>query len=138
MNPAIDLPLWAAIPAAFFLVVGATLTLIGSYGLARIKTFYERLHAPTLGTSWGVAGIALCSMIVSSVVNGRPIIHELLIAVFIMITTPVTLMLLGRAVLYRQQAERAEEQAARAALERAEEALDPDHGEAPKDPEERA
>ena len=36
MNPAIDLPLWAAIPAAAFLVIGATLALIGSFGLARI------------------------------------------------------------------------------------------------------
>lgn len=129
MNPAVDIPLWAAIPAAFFLVIGATLALIGSFGLARIPTFLERLHAPTLGTSWGVAGIAICSMIVSTVVTGRPIIHELLIAVFIMITTPVTLMLLGRAVLYRQQAEKAEAEQKRAALERAERALDPDRAE---------
>ena len=64
-------------------------------------------------------------MIVSTVVTGRPIIHELLIAIFIMITTPVTLMLLGRAVLYRHQAEKAEAEMKRAALERAERALDP-------------
>jgi len=125
MNPAIDLPLWAAIPAATFLVIGATLALIGSFGLARISTFFERLHAPTLGTSWGVAGIAICSMIVSTFVTGKPVIHELLIAIFIMITTPVTLMLLGRAVLYRHKAEKAEAEQKRAALERAERALDP-------------
>ena len=41
------LPLWAAIPAAAFLVLGASLALIGSFGLLRLPTFYERIHAPT-------------------------------------------------------------------------------------------
>lgn len=102
-----QLPLWAAIPAAIFLVIGATLTLIGSYGLWKLPSFYERLHAPTLGTSWGVAGIALASVLVFSVLTGRPVLHDLLIALFVTITTPVTLMLLGRAVLFRDEAEKA-------------------------------
>jgi multicomponent K+:H+ antiporter subunit G len=96
-------PLWAAIPAALFLVVGAGLTLIGSIGLARLPTFYERIHAPTLGTSWGTAGIVLASMIVFSVIEGRPVLHEVLIGFFVSITTPVTLMLLGRATVYRDR-----------------------------------
>lgn len=97
------LPLWAAIPAAFFLVLGASLALIGSFGLLRLPTFYERLHAPTLGTSWGVAGIILASIIVFSVIEGRLVLHELLIGFFVTVTTPVTLMLLGRAALYRDR-----------------------------------
>lgn len=97
------LPLWAAIPAALFLVVGAGLTLIGSFGLLRLATFYERIHAPTLGTSWGTAGIVLASIIVFSVAGTRPVLHELLIGFFVSITTPVTLMLLGRATLYRDR-----------------------------------
>jgi multicomponent K+:H+ antiporter subunit G len=96
-------PLWAAIPAALFLLIGAGLTLIGSIGLARLPTFYERIHAPTLGTSWGTAGIVLASMIVFSVIEGRPVLHEVLIGFFVSITTPVTLMLLGRATVYRDR-----------------------------------
>jgi multicomponent K+:H+ antiporter subunit G len=96
-------PLWAAIPAALFLLMGAGLTLIGSIGLARLPTFYERIHAPTLGTSWGTAGIVLASMIVFSVIEGRPVLHEVLIGFFVSITTPVTLMLLGRATVYRDR-----------------------------------
>jgi multicomponent K+:H+ antiporter subunit G len=96
-----DLPLWAAIPAAFFLVLGATLTLIGSYGLVRLASFYERIHAPTLGTSWGTAGIVLASMLLASVDEGHVVLHEILIGFFVTITTPVTLMLLGRAAIYR-------------------------------------
>ena len=67
----------------------------------RLPTFYERIHAPTLGTSWGTAGIVLASMIVFSVTEARPVLHEVLIGFFVSVTTPVTLMLLGRAAVYR-------------------------------------
>jgi multicomponent K+:H+ antiporter subunit G len=97
------IPLWAAIPAAFFLVLGAGLTLIGTIGLARLPSFYTRLHAPTLGTSWGTGGIVLASLIVSTFIEGRPVLHDLLIGLFVTVTTPVTLMLLGRATLYRDK-----------------------------------
>jgi multicomponent K+:H+ antiporter subunit G len=103
MNHLAEVPLWAAIPAAFFLVVGAGLALIGSFGLATLGSFYERIHAPTLGTSWGTAGVVIASIIVSSLTEGRPVLHELLIGFFVSVTTPVTLMLLGRATLYRDK-----------------------------------
>lgn len=96
-----DIPLWAAIPAALLLVLGSGLTLLGNIGLLRLPTFYERIHAPTLGTSWGTLGIVLASAIVFTMTEGRLVLHELLIGVFVSLTTPVTLMLLGRAALYR-------------------------------------
>jgi multicomponent K+:H+ antiporter subunit G len=103
MNHLADVPLWAAIPAAAFLLIGAGLTLIGSIGIVRLPSFYERIHAPTLGTSWGAAGVVLASIIVLSVTEGRPVLHEVLIGFFISVTTPVTLMLLGRAALDREE-----------------------------------
>ena len=106
MSHAADLPLWAAILAAALLLFGAGLALIGAVGLLRLPTFYERIHAPTLGTSWGTGGVVLASMITFSVLGSRLALHELLIAIFITITTPVTLMLLGRAALYRDRSER--------------------------------
>ncbi len=104
MNPATDLPLWAAIPVAFLVVLGAGLTLIGSIGLVRLGTFFERIHAPTLGTSWGTGAIVSASAIAFTVAEGRPVLHELLIGLFVTVTTPVTLMLLARAVAYRDVA----------------------------------
>ena len=53
MIHAAEIPLWAAILISFFLVAGAFLTLVGCIGLVRFKTFYERIHAPTIGTSFG-------------------------------------------------------------------------------------
>lgn len=101
-----DLPVWAAIAVACFLLAGAALALIGAVGFLRLPTFYERLHAPTLGTSGGVGGVMIGSMIYFSVTSGRPVLHEILIGIFVTITTPVTLMLLARAALHRDRSER--------------------------------
>ncbi|EJF91585.1 monovalent cation/H(+) antiporter subunit G [Bartonella tamiae] len=100
-----DLPLWLAIIIVTFLLWGSALTLIGAIGLTRAKTFYERLHMPTLGTSWGVGGIIIASMIYSTFIEHRLVIHELLLTFFILVTTPVTLMLLSRAAMHRDHTE---------------------------------
>ncbi|QRM57335.1 monovalent cation/H(+) antiporter subunit G [Sinorhizobium sp. BG8] len=98
-------PVWAAIAVSAFLVLGSTLALIGAIGLARFTTFYERIHAPTLGTSWGAGGIVMASMIFFTISESRIVIHEILIGIFVTVTTPVTLMLLARAALHRDRAE---------------------------------
>src|SRR3546814_13378854 len=59
--------------------------------------FYERIHPPTLGTTWGTMCILIASMISFSTLHTRPMIHEILIAIFVTLTTPITLMLLARA-----------------------------------------
>ena len=100
-----QLPAWAAIVVALLVVAGALLALIGSLGLLRLKTFYERVHAPTLGTTLGTGLVLIGSMIFFSVLEARPVLHEILIGVFMTVTTPVTLMLLVRAALYRDRAE---------------------------------
>lgn len=105
MNHLDTVPLWLAILIAFFVVLGSTLVALGALGFARLQSFYDRIHAPTLGTSWGTAGIIIASMLLVSHVEGRTILHELVIGVFVMLTTPVTLILLGRAALHRDRSE---------------------------------
>jgi len=105
MNAGGALPAWAALLTALLVLVGAVLTLIGTLGLLRLGSFYARVHAPTLGTSLGMGSILLGSALYFSVLEARPVVHEILIAVFVMLTTPVTLMLLVRAALYRDRTE---------------------------------
>lgn len=100
-----NVPLWAAIPVGGLLVVGAFLALVGAIGFLRLGTFYERIHAPTLGTSGGIGAIMIASMIFFSISTRTFVIHELLIGVFITVTTPITFMLLARAALHRDRAE---------------------------------
>lgn len=106
MNAAADLPAWAALLTALLVLVGSGLTLTGAVGLLRLKTFYERVHAPTLGSTLGMVCIVLASAIFFSVTQTRLAVHELLIVIFVTVTTPVTLMLLVRAALFRDQAKK--------------------------------
>jgi multicomponent K+:H+ antiporter subunit G len=103
MIQAPDLPVWAALIVALLVLAGAVFALIGSLGLIRLGSFYERVHAPTLGTTFGTAFIILGSMLCFSVLQTRPLVHELLIALFTLLTTPVTFMLLARAAIYRDR-----------------------------------
>lgn len=105
MMQAPELPIWAAMAVALLVLAGAGFTLIGSLGLLRLRTFYDRVHSPTLGTTLGTLLIILGSMLCFSVLESRPLMHEILIAVFVTLTTPVTLMLLARAALYRDRTE---------------------------------
>lgn len=102
MNEVSDLPGWAALLTALFLVLGAGLTMIGSIGLLRLGNFFQRVHAPTLGTTLGTGFILIASMLCFSVLGSRPVLHEVLIAVFVTVTTPVTLILLVRATQHRK------------------------------------
>lgn len=104
MNHLDDLPPVVAILIALFVAIGSILTLLGAIGLVRLPSFYDRLHSPTLGTSWGAAGILLGSMLMFSTLGSRWIVHEVFIGILIMATTPVTLMVLGRAALHRDRA----------------------------------
>src|SRR3546814_6847165 len=91
-----DIPAWAALLTALFVLAGATLTLIGCLGLLRLDSFYQRIHAPTLGSTLGTGGVLIGSMIFFTVLGARPVLHEILIAVFVTVTTPVTFILLVR------------------------------------------
>ena len=89
---------------ASLLIIGAATTLVGAMGLVRLQSFYQRAHAPTLGTTLGAACVALASMIYLSAAGTRPILHELLILIFVTATTPITLIILVRASRLRDEA----------------------------------
>lgn len=105
MTPLDSLPLWLAAPVAALLVIGSTLTLLGAFGLLQLQSFYDRIHAPTLGTSWGTAAILLASILAYSWVQERLVVHEIVVGICVMVTTPVTTMLIGRAALHRDRKE---------------------------------
>jgi multicomponent K+:H+ antiporter subunit G len=102
MAPA-DLPLWAQLVVSICLLAGAVLVLAGAVGLVGLKSFYQRVHAPTLGTTLGMFLILTSSIVFFSVSRGRLALHEVLIAVFLTLTTPISLMLVVRAALYRDR-----------------------------------
>ena len=105
MTMGAELPAWAAIAVAVLVLAGAAMALVGAIGLLRFGSFYDRLHPPTLGTSAGTVLICSASILCFSVLGTRLSVHEMLIVLFMTVTTPVTFMLLARAALYRDRIE---------------------------------
>ena len=100
-----DLPLWLSILVSALVVIGALLTMAGCLGLVRLGNFYLRIHAPTMGTSMGGGLILFGSAIYFTLTQQRLVLHEIAIFLFVTITTPITLMLLARATLFRDRVE---------------------------------
>ena len=105
MSAGAELSPFVALVTAVCVVLGATLALVGSVGLLRLRSFYDRVHAPTLGTTLGTAFVLIASITMFSALEARPVLHELLIGIFTIVTTPVTFVLLVRAALHRDSAE---------------------------------
>lgn len=104
----IYLPTWAALPAALLLICGGLLTVLGSLGLLRLPSFYARMHGPSMGNTLGAGSVLIASMLVSSALARRPVVHEILITVFIVTTSPMTAMLIMRAAVHRSARGRSE------------------------------
>lgn len=96
-----DLPLWLAIPVALLLVLGGLITFIGALGLLRLPNFFQRIHGPAVFITVGTGCFLIASMLYFSGTEERPVVHELLITAFVLLTAPVTSMLLMRAAVYR-------------------------------------
>lgn len=94
-------PPWVDALTALLVVVGALAALIGSFGVLRLKSFFDRVHAPTLGATLGTWGFTLATVVQVSFERGQLYLHALLITVFIALTAPVTTLFLMRAAVFR-------------------------------------
>ncbi|EKE83632.1 Na+/H+ antiporter subunit G [Idiomarina xiamenensis] len=99
-NLSMQLPQWADWLASFFICLGALFAFIGSLGLAILPDFLTRLHAPTKNTTVGLGGVVLGSIIFFSVAEGAFRIHFILIALFLLLTAPISAHLLAKAALH--------------------------------------
>ena len=101
MSGAETLPWWAAVPVAVLLVLGGLITVLGTLGMLRLQSFYQRIHGPAITIALGAGCILIASMLYFTVTQSRLVIHELLISVFVLMTAPVVSMLIMRAAVYR-------------------------------------
>lgn len=96
-----DLPIWLAVPVALLLVLGGLITFIGALGLLRLPNFFQRIHGPAVFITVGTGCFLIASMLYFTGSEERPVMHELLITAFVLLTAPVTSMMLMRAAVYR-------------------------------------
>jgi multicomponent K+:H+ antiporter subunit G len=97
----VDLPLWAEIVVAALVLAGAALALLGSFGLLRLPTFFERIHLPAIIATMGCWCVMWGTVLFFSVQQGDLAIFPILTAVFIAITVPIPTIFLMRASLFR-------------------------------------
>lgn len=101
MNALQQLPPWAAVLVAGLALMSAVLAFSGSLGLLRFRAFYQRAHAPTLGTTAGVACMVGAVVLCFSLLQDGLAVRALLIGVLLLVTAPIGLLLVVRAALAR-------------------------------------
>lgn len=99
-----SLPLWVTVPGALLLVLGGLTTLVGSFGLLRLGDVFARMHGASMTNTVGAGAVLIVSMLTSSALMGRPSLHELLITLSVLMSAPITSILLVQAALYRNKA----------------------------------
>lgn len=101
MNGLEQIPDWAALLVALLLFIGASIVVIGALGLVKLGSFYQRIHGPAVTVTVGAGGLLLASMLYFTVGQSRPVVHEVIISVFLLLTAPIVAMMLVRAAVYR-------------------------------------
>lgn len=95
------LPLWLDISVSLLVLAGAVIALLGSLGLLRLKSYFERVHAPAIIATMACWCVMHASLLYFSVMHEGLALHALLIALFVAITVPITTVFLMRAALFR-------------------------------------
>lgn len=88
---------------AALILLGAAFMLIGSWGLVRLPSTMERLHGPTVATTLGVGSLLIASMLHVWLQAGTWSTHELLIALFLLITAPISANMIAKVHLHRRR-----------------------------------
>ena len=85
---------------SLLIVVGAVFGFVGSYGLLKLPDLITRLHAPTKATTLGVGGVLMASMLYFSAIEGTFSWHELLVALFLFLTAPISANMIAKAWMH--------------------------------------
>lgn len=81
-------------------LLGAAFALIGSIGLVTLPDFFCRLHGPTKATTLGVGGMLAASGLYFAAYGLTATPKELLVALFLFMTAPVSANLLAKSALH--------------------------------------
>jgi multicomponent K+:H+ antiporter subunit G len=88
---------------AALVLAGSFFLLVGSFGLAKLPSLVQRLHAPTKSSTLGVGGLLVASMLHFTFGLGTLSLHELLITLFLFLSAPVTAHMIAKAHYHRDR-----------------------------------
>lgn len=84
---------------AAFIVISGIFGFVGSYGLIKLRSTMQRLHAPTKATTLGVGGVLIGSVLYFGLIKQSLTFHELLISIFLFLTAPITANFIAKTFL---------------------------------------
>jgi multicomponent K+:H+ antiporter subunit G len=91
----------ADIVISALLVIAGVFGLIGSFGLLKLDDPMKRLHAPTKATTVGVGTALIASSVYAATHEGSLSLQEVLVMIFLFVTSPITAHFLSKAHLHR-------------------------------------
>ncbi|WP_244670564.1 Na+/H+ antiporter subunit G [Rhodoplanes elegans] len=89
------------------ILIGTVFLFVGSLGLATLPDLMRRLHAPTKATTLGIGAMLVASMLWFDLRHDALSFHELLIALFLFMTAPVSAHMIAKAHMLRDKATQA-------------------------------
>lgn len=101
--PVWDMPFWAELLITALLIVAGFFGLVGSFALIRLPSAMARLHGPTKATTLGIGGVLIASMVHSIAAEGTISAHELLISIFLFLTSPITALFIAKVHLHQHE-----------------------------------
>ncbi|WP_439520093.1 Na+/H+ antiporter subunit G [Hydrogenophaga sp.] len=101
-----QLPVWVEWSVALLLALSGVFTLSAAIGVARFKSFFQRMHPPALAFSISAWCVTLATIIYFSVQGEKLALNAWLIIIFLSLTVPVTTILLARTELFRRRTSR--------------------------------
>lgn len=87
---------------AFFLIAGALITFISSFGMVHLRDFYLRMHGPAKATTLGVGLILVACTLYFLLIERTFHIQLLLVTIFLLITAPISAHLLAKVALHQK------------------------------------
>ena len=95
-------PLLGAIIAALLILSGIAVV-VAAVAFVSLQDFFVRMHPPALTYTFGTWSVALAGIIQMAVLEGRLMVHPVIIIFLLFMTVPVTTLLLARVALFRRR-----------------------------------
>jgi multicomponent K+:H+ antiporter subunit G len=92
---------WIEAAVSLLLLASGLLSLVAAVGLVRLKSYFQRMHAPALSNTGAAWCVALATLVYFSELDSRPALYAGIVNVLLAITAPVTTLLLSRTGLFR-------------------------------------
>ena len=87
---------------AVLAVLGAIFVLLGTIAMLKLPDFYTRLHGPTKATTLGLGALVLMSVLFFNGIMQQLSLQQLLIALFLFISAPITAHMLIKVAMHQK------------------------------------